>query len=151
MAAKEEICPNCGWEYVAPPQSRTGGGSSGSRNIHGTEVSDLDILGGVQTIRPESVTVVRQKKPGKPDSLRVTYNAGLLRVSEWVCLDHPGYAGDKARAWWRQRFPSPPPTVNEALGFLFLPQQILAVTESIEVGREGKYPTIKTATIRRTA
>ena len=146
-----KVCPNCGWEYVAPPKAPPSEAGSRSRKLHGSEAADIDILGAVQTIRPESVTVVRHKKPGRPDSLRVTYHAGLLRVSEWVCLDHPGYAGDKARQWWRQRFPSQPPTVNEALGFLFLPQQILAVTESIEVGRDGKYPTIKTATIRRTA
>ena len=144
-----KICPNCGWEYVAPPQSRTGGGSSGSRNIHGTEVSDLDILGGVQTVKPERVTAIRHKKQGKPDSIRITYHAGLLSVSEWLCLDHQGYAGQKARHWWRERFPSPPPTVDEALNFPFLSQQILAVTESIEVARDGKYPTIISATLRQ--
>lgn len=141
VSLASRVCRYCGNDF--PVQER--------EVKHARRADDADPMSAVQTIRPESVTVVRHKKPGRPDSLRVTYHAGLLRVSEWVCLDHPGYAGDKARAWWRARFPSPPPTVNEALGFLFLPQQILSVTESIEVGRDGKYPTIKTATIRRTA
>lgn len=35
-------------------------------------------------------------------SLRVTYECGLTSVSEWVCLNHSGFAGRKARAWWGQ-------------------------------------------------
>jgi len=144
-----KVCPHCGWEYVPPAKAPPAEGASRDRKLHGIEASDLDILGAVQIVKPESVTATRHKKPGKPDSIRVTYHAGLLRVSEWVCLDHPGYAGQKARKWWRDRFPSPPPSVDGALEFLFLPQQILAVTESIEVGREGKYPTVKATNLRK--
>jgi hypothetical protein len=40
-------------------------------------------------------------KEGKPDSLRVDYYSGLLRVaSEWVCFEHTGYARQKAEQWW---------------------------------------------------
>ena len=145
-----KVCPNCGWEYVPPAKAPPAEGASRERKLHGAEASDLDILGRVQTVTPESVTVIRHMKPGKPDSLRVTYHAGLLSVSEWVCLDHHGYAGQKARQWWRDRFPSPPPTVGEALGFLFLPQQILAVTKEITVGREGKYPVVAGAVLNPT-
>lgn len=45
-------------------------------------------------------------KPDKPDSLRVDYFAGFLKVaSEWVCFDHTGFALRKAEKWWDQRNP----------------------------------------------
>jgi DNA repair protein RadD len=44
------------------------------------------------------------RKPGKPDSVRVDYYSGLLRcASEWICLDHGGFARNKALAWCDQR------------------------------------------------
>jgi DNA repair protein RadD len=44
------------------------------------------------------------RKEGKPDSLRVDYYTGLLRVaSEWVCFNHIGYPKQKAQNWWLER------------------------------------------------
>jgi len=44
------------------------------------------------------------RKEGKPDSMRVDYYAGLLRVaSEWVCFNHVGYPKQKAQDWWLKR------------------------------------------------
>ena len=41
-------------------------------------------------------------KPGKPDSVRVDYYDGLLRVaSSWQCFDHGGYAESKAHQWFQ--------------------------------------------------
>jgi len=46
------------------------------------------------TAAPKVIT-----KLGKPDSLRVTYQnySQLSTVREWICLDHDGIAGRKAR------------------------------------------------------
>tara|TARA_R110002020_G_scaffold72947_3_gene187292 strand:+ start:118 stop:519 length:402 start_codon:yes stop_codon:yes gene_type:complete len=46
----------------------------------------------------DSVAYARHKKEGKPDSLKVTYYAGLMSVSEWLCPDHGGYAESRYRA-----------------------------------------------------
>jgi DNA repair protein RadD len=44
------------------------------------------------------------RKPSKPDSVRVDYYNGLLyRASEWICLDHGGFARSKALAWCDKR------------------------------------------------
>jgi DNA repair protein RadD len=76
----------------------------------------------LSTGRPEwvdvgAVTYHRHDKPGKPPSLRVDYHCGLVRHREWVCLEHEGYAGTKAAAWWRRHDGSSevPATVDEAL------------------------------------
>lgn len=52
----------------------------------------------------------------KPPSIRVTYFCGLLKFEEWVCLEHGGMAGKKARDWWRQHHTEEPPlTTYQAL------------------------------------
>jgi hypothetical protein len=62
---------------------------------------------------------------------------------EWVCLDHPGEAGQISQAWWRKRFEQKTEdsvvTVNEAIENLFLTQQILEWTKTITIKRNGKF------------
>jgi hypothetical protein len=43
------------------------------------------------------------KSLGRPASLRITYGLPDRRLSEWLCLFHPGYAGEKARGEWSAR------------------------------------------------
>jgi DNA repair protein RadD len=58
----------------------------------------------------------RHTKIGKPPSLRVSYICGLRRFEQWVCLEHPGYAGYKAGVWWHEMGKTPAPTsIDEAL------------------------------------
>jgi DNA repair protein RadD len=47
------------------------------------------------------------EKAGSPPSIRVEYfcDGGMHKFNEWVCLEHSGFPGKKARDWWRQRFP----------------------------------------------
>jgi DNA repair protein RadD len=48
--------------------------------------------------------------------LKVSYFAGLKRFSEYVCLEHPGYAAYRAAHWWKRRSDEPvPKTAEEAL------------------------------------
>ena len=46
----------------------------------------------------ERVTYDRHQKPGKPDSIRVTYQCGMRDVREWLCPDHGGYAASRYHA-----------------------------------------------------
>ncbi len=57
------------------------------------------------------------RNTAKPPSLYVSYYCGSRQFSEWVCLEHDGWAGKKGRDWWRRRTPDeePPPTVEEAM------------------------------------
>ena len=82
----------------------------------------------------------RHCKPGAPDSLRVDYLVDVKVVSEWVCVEHTGYAREKAVAWWLQRGDGPPPdTVDEALART---PELRRPAEAVLV-REGKYHRIK--------
>ncbi len=71
--------------------------------------SNAAILAAQRTVRTAvyqitNVTYGIHKKEGSPDSLRVDYYAGMLKVaSEWVCFSHGGWAREKAKAWWMKR------------------------------------------------
>jgi DNA repair protein RadD len=90
----------------------------------------------------------RHRKPGAPDSLRVDYLVGTKVVSEWVCVEHSGYAREKAVVWWHQRGEGPPPdTVNAALARV---AELRRPTEAVLV-RDGKYHRIKRLRFAETA
>ena len=94
-------CPECGHTFpVAPKTSATG---------HDTRASDLPILStgenSIHRIEVDRVSYPVHRKPGKPPSLRVNYHCGLATYSEWVCVEHQGYARRKAEQWWRRRLP----------------------------------------------
>lgn len=84
-------------------------------------------------------------RDGKPDSLRVDYYSGLRRVaSEWVCLEHGGFAGEKARMWWARRTPEEtrrPERVDTALEWLGAGME-LAEPTAVTVNETGRYPEI---------
>lgn len=92
-----------------------------------------------------AVTYSLHRKVGKPDSMKASYWSGMKVVAnEWVCLEHSGYARDKAVAWWLKRArgsfgESTPRTVAEALEVAGI---ALRPPVSIKVNVAGKYPEI---------
>jgi DNA repair protein RadD len=45
-----------------------------------------------------------------------TGSDGIGFKSEWICLEHQGYARQQAIAWWRKRSPDPvPDSVERAI------------------------------------
>jgi DNA repair protein RadD len=106
-ALAARVCIECGYVFPAPEVQLEA--TATTRPI-------------LSTARPEwldvgAVSYHRHEKPGRPPSLRVDYHCGLVLHREWVCLEHEGYAGQKAAAWWRRRDGSSdiPSTVDEAL------------------------------------
>lgn len=89
------------------------------------------------------VSYKKHEKVGKPPSLRVDYNAGLARHSEYICLEHVGYARQKACQWWMRRAQGVPipATVDEALAET---SKLMAPTE-IQIKSAGKYIEIVSA------
>ena len=107
------ICPECGYEFPPPDrqkhdrQATTAGVLSGEVTEIEYPVSDVYY----------SVHVKRGAPDDHPRTMRVDYRVGFTDYrSEWVCLEHTGYARAKAEAWWRQRSNEPPPqTVEQAV------------------------------------
>ena len=87
----------------------------------------------------DDVTYSTHRKEGKPDSMKVTYFCGFLKYSEWICLQHTGYAQQKAWAWWFKRAAAPAPkTIAEALDRT----DELQEPKRIQVIRNGKFDEI---------
>lgn len=108
-------CPFCG-HYFAPPMNILGQSA-------GLEVMRLDDPV-VERIPVITVTYDIHHKRDRPDSMVVTYycqgeEGGDIprRFKEFICLEHPGNAKNKARNWWRERCPDiePPDTVQRAI------------------------------------
>lgn len=136
------ICPRCGWEIPKQEIERRER-EEAERRMHEARAAQAEILGRTpEDLEVDDVFVELHRKDGSPDSLRVSYRCGLTVVREWVCLDHPGFAGQKARQWWARRFgdaAATDVTVQSALQNLFLSQYLKAMTESITVVRPGRY------------
>ncbi|MBX3433286.1 MAG: DEAD/DEAH box helicase family protein [Pirellulales bacterium] len=110
VAAGYAKCPDCGCAFPPP-----------DRQAHDAKASTAGILSGQVTdtkyeVRDVTYHVHAKRDAGEdaPKTLRVDYRLGLDHwQSEWVCLEHQGYARQKALAWWRRRSPDPPPDTIE--------------------------------------
>lgn len=133
-------CPICGWEIPKREVDRLEQVET-ERRMHGAKVSNRSILSGEpETLVVDSVYVSRHTKPESPDSLRVQYRCGMRMFRECVCLEHPGFAGQNARKWWKKRFGGDGKiSINEVLENLLISQELLDWTKTITVKRNKKY------------
>jgi DNA repair protein RadD len=143
--APEKICPNCGEpSHASAGQCLTCGWVYPARDIkHGTEADNTPVLSTPVTWTVEEVRFSRhrKKKGVGPDTLRVDYlctGAGPAKtISEWVCLEHDGWARKKAHKWWRERSKAPVPDIETAIS-LFL-RGAVASPSRITTIKEGKF------------
>jgi DNA repair protein RadD len=79
-------------------------------------------------------------KVGKPVSMKVIYKSGLFTVTEYVCYDHPGYAGYKAKNWvdYRWKIGDLPKSVDE----LYNNIHNLRRPNKILIDLHAKYPSV---------
>lgn len=131
VPAGSRFCPEC--EYEFPPADI---------KVQ-TKASHLDV---VRTDFPwfkvESVVYRRHEKRGKADSLRVDYMHGVTCTSEWVCLEHEGFAKRKATQWIKQRTPEDLfPPIEEVQDALSWCNQIASPCY-VQVDDSGKYDRI---------
>ena len=136
------VCPHCGWAIPKQELERVEA-EEREKKMHEDEASKRAILGSEpETAAVDEVSVHRHRKPGAPDSIRVVYRCGVSQFSEWICPDHSGFAGQKARQWWMTRFGRPEAealTVDWALSDMLLGPRIKEVTAAVTVVRRGKY------------
>lgn len=135
--AAAPICPCCGFEFPTKEHE--------TRNASNAAIMASQVAPKIITYTVDNVHyAVHPGRDGKPDSLRVDYISGLRRVcSEWVCLEHVGFAGEKARVWWVKRNPEGfnhvPGSAHQAMEWIntgFQPKSPMAII----VNETGKYP-----------
>lgn len=128
-ALNARSCQFCGFEWPIDAKPK-----------HAASADDTPILS-TEKVGPEIVPVVswraeRHRKEGAPDSLKVTYFAGLQTYPEWVLIERKHEMRDRAERWWaRHGGGAPPVDVTEALarfGELTMPA-------TIGVRKNGKF------------
>jgi DNA repair protein RadD len=104
--ARAIMCSVCGYEY--PVEAK-----------HGTEAYSGAVLSDQEKSQMVDVVefdVGRHKKPGAPDSIKVTMRDEKgIEYPIWLCLDHKGFAQAKARQMVKLFGGTPTLSVNEAL------------------------------------
>jgi len=120
-------CPDCNHEFP-PPEPELNPAASTKPIISRKESYWVKI---------EKIRYSRHTKVGKPDSLRVDYFENSLSwYSEWICLEHGGFAAKKARRWWERHGGDPDvTTITEALHVT----ELLKRSSRIFVQEDGKY------------
>ena len=129
--ASTRHCIECDHEFPPPAVNVSAQAASNALLSTQIQASWCDVTG---------VTYSRHEKPGKPASLRVTYDCGLARHSEWVCFEHTGFPREKAVGWWQRRAPQvpAPASVEQALQNL----EVLRAPTAIQVRPVGQYTEI---------
>ena len=129
--ASARQCIECDHEFPPPMVKVSAEASSNALLSTQIQASWCDVTG---------VTYSRHEKPGKPASLRVTYDCGLARHSEWLCFEHTGFPREKAVGWWQRRAPQvpAPASVEQALQNL----EALRAPTAIQVRPVGQYTEI---------
>ena len=103
IALSATECPDCG--YVFPAREVKIAPTAATLPVLSPKQQWLKVTG---------VSYSRHDKAGGRPSLKVTYSCGLATYNEWVCLEHQGYARQKAAEWWRKRAPGCPVPLSVA-------------------------------------
>lgn len=137
-------CPACGEPVPKATIEAAAAAAERQRAMHDAKAGQASIIsGGVSTaMTVDAVTIARHTKPGKPDSIRISYRCGLRTFYEWITPDHGFHARQRASDWWRARFPGESmPSVDGMISDLLLPSWVKGVTREIfirhEAGREN--------------
>jgi DNA repair protein RadD len=89
-------CPSCGYEFEIPEATAA----------HGTEAYSGPVLTSQQTpylMNVKDMYCTRHHKPGKTDSLKMSFYDNMEKeVPLWICLNHTGFAKEKAEAMVKQ-------------------------------------------------
>lgn len=133
VAAGIRVCPCCGNEFPAPRQE--------VRAASNAAIMASQIASKLVTYDVTRIEYGIHQKPGKPDSLRVEYYAGYRRVAqEWICFEHGGFAGEKARLWFSRRCSEEARSTQNALDII----DLIGIKEpsQITVDERGDFPNI---------
>lgn len=131
VATAMRFCPECGFAFPEPELNISP--DSGQSPMRTTATD--------HRVQVTKVSYSRHLRDGATiPTMKVTYHCGLFQsYSEWVCLEHDGYAKSVAERWWLRRGPAPAPdNITDALA----QSELLLIPESLSVRLGGKYPEI---------
>jgi len=89
-------------------------------------------------LKVSGVKYALHKKKNTPSMMKVTYTCGLREYNEYVCVEHKGWAGHKAKYWLEYRGVIGTVTSLHAVHN----SEELKVPNRIQIDKTGKYPRI---------
>jgi DNA repair protein RadD len=103
-------CPDCGHQWEAPAEAK-----------HDTK-PDTEVVLFTKQREGAWLDVTEQQaflhhKAGSQPSVRIEYRVGRNVYKQWVCLQHGGFVGAKAQAWWRRHVGEPIDVAFDAAAF----------------------------------
>lgn len=99
IAAGFGRCPSCGYEFPIERRPAKHDATSYTGSMFSGESTDYEVAS-VWYCRHEK----RDAPPGHPATMRVDYEVGFGdTISEWICVEHIGFAREKAEDWWAAR------------------------------------------------
>lgn len=128
------LCPECGAQLREEKERE-------ARAASNAAILSAQLASKIIEYTVTSVSYGRHRKNGAPDSMRVDYWSGIrLVASEWVCIEHAGFARAKAEAWVSRRYSeiNPPLSVGGLLELSKWALEPLAIT----VDESGRFPEI---------
>jgi len=124
VAPAVRVCPDCGFKFPIEHKLKS-------------TASDYEVIenGGSNWLIVEDVHYSINQKIGMPSSIRVTYKAAGKNITEYVCIEHKGFAKHKADHWVKFRGGKPCDTIDQ-----FMKQaESLAKPRKILVKKQHKY------------
>lgn len=124
-------CENCGYVFPKPDPN------------HGVRASKAAVLAAQEApvwVDVLDLTFALHKKEGSPDSIRVTYACDGVKINEWICPEHGGFAGRVAASKLGQRWGISCQETYEALSAL---ESTTTMPQKIKIKKRGNFWDIK--------
>ncbi|MEK9644984.1 MAG: DEAD/DEAH box helicase [Alphaproteobacteria bacterium] len=130
-------CPECGFIFPAQPREID----------HDKKADRAKVMGEAAVPVWVEVDELRAsewlKKGAEVPTVRVDYmRNGRTVVSEWICPQHGGFAGEKAGAWWHRMGGDLPPPHTVALALERIEHGELLEVERVKIGKDGDFPRV---------
>lgn len=145
--APVKICPNCGVynhtsvRHCEMCQYEFEFNSNLEVTADSAAPMRIDEPKDIRTYEVSHVTNTIHRKKGSKPSIKVTYflKDTVNTVSEYVMLEHSGFAKQKSVNWWKKRSDIEPPVTTADAMVLF---PYLKVPKSVDIWVNAKYPEI---------
>lgn len=115
--ASIQYCPNCGHCFFEKKPRHEPTATDAAVLSSEVPVEEADVTGVTYSKHIKRASSMEEMDNPKPPTMRVDYHVGnVMTMSEWVCIEHEGFALAKAHLWWSARTHEPfPESVVEAV------------------------------------
>lgn len=93
--ARAAICVGCYYKFEFSTKLKQGASTQ--------EILKKSVVNKIEIYKVYTTTYTPHVKVDRPPMMKVIYHCGAKSFTDYVCVEHPDYAGRKALSWWRKR------------------------------------------------